>query len=107
MNSNDKLRLAGHRTELTQLQDAELPERIRDVGGATRFAFEEFLHGKIRNRFTRKAYLHAVKRLSDWCAERQIDLVPITLADVGRYLDSMVVSMPTRKLHLAALRRFF
>ena len=65
------------------------------------------MHGKIRNRFTRKAYLHAVKRFSNWCAERQLDLVRIAPADVGRYLDSMTVSTPTRKLHLAALRRFF
>jgi hypothetical protein len=48
-------------TELMERQDAELPALIRDAGTAARFAFEEFLHGKIRNRFTRKAYLHAVK----------------------------------------------
>ena len=107
MQSESKLRLAGDSTELTQSADAELPELIRDAGGAARFAFEEFLPGKIRNRFTRKAYLHAVKRFSEWCAGRQIDLVRITPADVGRYLDSMTVSTPTRKLHLAALRRFF
>jgi len=107
MHSEDKLRLTGHCTELIQTQEAELPELIRDAGGAARFAFEEFLHGKIRNRFTRKAYLHAVKRFSKWCDGRQLDLVRITPADVGRYLDSMTVSTPTRKLHLAALRRFF
>jgi site-specific recombinase XerD len=107
MLSQSKLRVGGHSTELTKTQDTDLPELIRDAGAAARFAFEEFLHGKIRNRFTRKAYLHAVKRFSDWCVERQIDLVRITPADVGRYLDSMTVSTPTRKLHLAALRRFF
>jgi integrase/recombinase XerD len=107
MQSESKLRLAGDSTELTQSADGELPELIRDAGGAARFAFEEFIHGQIRNPFTRKAYLHAVRRFSEWCAGRQIDLVRITPADVGRYLDSMTVSTPTRKLHLAALRRFF
>ncbi len=107
MPTEDKLRLTGHCTELIQTQDAELPELIRDAGGAARFAFEEFIHGQIRNPFTRKAYLHAVNRFSEWCAGRNLDLVRITPADVGRYLDSMTVSTPTRKLHLAALRRFF
>ncbi len=107
MQSDDKLRLSSHSTELIGPQDAELPELIRDAGGAARFAFEEFIHGQIRNPFTRKAYLHAVRRFSEWCAGRQLDLVRITTADVGRYLDSMTVSTPTRKLHLAALRRFF
>jgi site-specific recombinase XerD len=107
MQTEDELRLTCHSTELMRCQDAELPVLIRDAGGAARFAFEEFLHGKIRNRFTRKAYLHAVRRFSEWCAGRQLDLVRISPADVGRYLDSMTVSTPTRKLHLAALRRFF
>ena len=107
MQSESKLRLTGDSAELTQTQDAEMPELIRDAGGAARFAFEEFIHGQIRNPFTRKAYLHAVKRFSQWCTCRQLDLVRIAPADVGRYLDSMTVSTPTRKLHLAALRRFF
>ncbi len=106
MSVEDALRLNGPNTELAG-QDAELPTLIRNAGVAARFAFEEFLHGKIRNRFTRKAYLHAVKRFSVWCAERQLNLVRVAPADVGRYLDSMMVSTPTRKLHLAALRRFF
>ena len=107
MEIEDKVQLTDHCTELMRCQDAELPVLIRDAGGAARFAFEEFLHGKIRNRFTRKAYLHAVRRFSEWCAGRQLDLVRISPADVGRYLDSMTVSTPTRKLHLAALRRLF
>ena len=95
MQIQNKLRLGGHPTELPQTQDVELPELIRDAGGAARFTFEEFLHGKIRNRFIRKAYLHAVKRFSEWCAGRQLELVRINPADVGRYSDSMAVSTPT------------
>ena len=91
----DKLRLTGHCTDLVQTQEVELPVLIREAGGAARFAFEEFIHGQIRNPFARKAYLHAVRRLSEWCGVRQLDLVRITPADVGRYLDSMTGSMPT------------
>ena len=58
-----------------------MPELIRDAGGAARFAFEEFIHGQIRNPFTRKAYLHAVRRFSEWCAGRRLDLVRITPAE--------------------------
>ena len=65
MEIEDKLPLTGHCTELMQCQDAELPELIRDAGGAARFAFEEFIHGQIRNPYTRKAYLHAVRRFSE------------------------------------------
>lgn len=81
MQIQNKARLGGHPTELTQTQDVELPELIRDAGGAARFTFEEFLHG--------------VKRFSEWCAGRQLELVRINPADVGRYSDSMAVSTPT------------
>jgi site-specific recombinase XerD len=84
-----------------------LPALIRDAGGAARFAFEEFFHGQIRNPSTRKAYLHSIRLFSDWCMTRELDLVRVTPADVGRFLDGLPVSLPTRKLHLAALRRFF
>jgi len=85
----------------------DLPVLIRDAGNAARFAFEEFFQGQIRNPFTRKAYLHVVRSFSEWCVSRRLELVRVTPADVGRYLDSLPVAAPTRKLHLAALRRFF
>lgn len=88
-------------------ETAELPALIRDAGGAARFAFEEFFHGQIRNPSTRKAYLHTIRLFSDWCGARGLELVRVTPADVGRFLDLLPVTLPTRKLHLAALRRFF
>lgn len=91
----------------TTCDPAALPPLIRDAGGAARFAFEEFFHGQIRNPSTRKAYLHTIGLFSDWCAARGLELVHVTPADVGRFLDSLPVALPTRKLHLAALRRFF
>jgi integrase/recombinase XerD len=84
-----------------------LPVLITEVGPAARFAYEEFFFGRIRNPHTRKAYQHAVHQFSDWCQQHGLELVRVTPADVGRYLDSLSVSTPTRKLHLAGLRRFF
>jgi site-specific recombinase XerD len=36
-----------------------------------------------------------------------LDLIRVTPADVAKFLDGLPVALPTRKLHLAALRRFF
>ena len=91
----------------TGLKSSELPDLIRHAGDGARFAFEEFLFGRIRNPYTRKAYLHAIRRFSDWCRLHERELAQITPGEVGRYLDGLPVSLPTRKLHLAALRRFF
>jgi integrase/recombinase XerD len=98
------------RGDLPAIVDAgttELPAILNDGGPAARFAFEEFLHGTIRNAGTRKSYLHAVRTFSEACSARGLDLHRVTPADVARHLDSLSVSPPTRKLHLAALRRFF
>ena len=88
-------------------RDVQIPAVIRNAGGAAWFAFEEFFEGQIRNPYTRKAYLHSVRMFSEWCQGRELDLVRVTPADVGRFLDSLAVALPTKKLHLAALRRFF
>jgi site-specific recombinase XerD len=84
-----------------------VPELVREAGAAARFAFDEFFHGRIRNTHTRKAYLHALRLFSAWCNVQQIELVQVMPGHVGRYLDALDVGVPTRKLHLAALRRFF
>lgn len=92
----------------TTIGDMErTPALIREAGGAARFAFEEFFYGQVRNPYTRKAYLHAVQQFSRWCDAHGLSLTRLAPADVGRYLDSLPVATPTRKLHLAALRRFF
>jgi hypothetical protein len=84
-----------------------LPALVEQAGPAARFAFEEFFYGRIRNPYTRRAYLHAVRKFSAWCSLRGLELPRVTPADVRRQLDSLPVALPTRKLHLAALRRFF
>ncbi len=94
-------------TELVRQETKEVPAWIAQAGDAARFAFEEFFYGRIRNPHTRKAYLHALRVFSKWCTNQGIDLVQVTPGQVGRYLDSLTVAVPTRKLHLSALRRFF
>jgi integrase/recombinase XerD len=56
---------------------------------------------------TRKAYLHAVRSFLHWIEEQQVELVRITPGLVGGYFDRLPGSVPTKKLHLAAIRAFF
>jgi len=49
-------------------------------------------------------YLHALRVFSDWCQERGIELVHVMPGHVGRYLSALDVAVPTRKVHLSALR---
>jgi integrase/recombinase XerD len=93
--------------EVAQRMTAELPAWVEQAGGASKFAFEEFLYGQVRNPFTRRAYLRAVRVFSRWSQARGLELVRVTPADVAQHLDSLPLAPPTRKLHLAALRRFF
>jgi site-specific recombinase XerD len=83
------------------------PAAIERSGAAARFAWDEFFSAQVRNPHTRAAYLRAVRRFLDWCSGCGIELARVTPGMVGRYLDEHPGSIPTRKLHLAAVRRFF
>lgn len=84
-----------------------LPSLISDSGASARFVWEEFFSASIRNRHTRVAYLRAVEKFLAWCMERELALHQIAPAHVGNYLDSHRGAIPTKKLDLAALRKFF
>ncbi len=85
----------------------DLPSVVASAGSGARFAYEEFVYGKLRNPSTRKNYKHAVKRFLSFCERRQRELTQIMPRDVGEYLDQMPFSAATKKLHLAGLRHFF
>ena len=86
----------------------ECPAMVERAGSAAKFAWEEFVYGRLRNAGTRRAYLHAVRRFLDWCSVQQIDLVHVAPAHVGRYMDQQTHYQPaTKKLHLSGLRHFF
>lgn len=84
-----------------------LPAAIIAAGPAAGFAWDEFFGGVVRNRHTRAAYLHAVRRFLHWTESASTPLERITPGMVGAYFDEHPGSLPTRKLHLSALRAFF
>jgi site-specific recombinase XerD len=81
------------------------PALIAQAGSAPTNAWHDFF-GTIQNAYTRKAYEHAVRRFLNWLPS-QFGPEQIRPAMVGRYIAAHVGSIPTRKLHLAALRSFF
>ncbi|HEX4131483.1 MAG TPA: site-specific integrase [Pirellulales bacterium] len=85
----------------------DLPAAIRSAGPAAGFAWEEFFLGKIRNRYTRTAYLRAVRRFLQWTSRIEPELARITPGMVGQYFDELPLSVPSKKLHLSAIRTFF
>lgn len=90
-----------------QVVSLPAPNLISECGPAATFAWEEFFVGRLRNSYTRRAYLHAVRRFLAWCEESRIDLPQITPGLVGRYFDGLLDSTPSKKLYLAAIRAFF
>jgi integrase/recombinase XerD len=84
-----------------------VPEVVLSTGTAGRFAWEEFFSAQLRNPRTRKAYRHAVMRFLNWLEPSGVGLAQVTPGMVGQYFDRHSGSIPTRKLHLAALRSFF
>lgn len=95
------------------LDTTEPPAIVADAGANARYAYAEFFGDEINNDYTRKAYRHAVHRFLAWCDRQGLDLVRIPPGTVGQYIrtlttaDDKPASKPTRKLHLAAIRKFF
>ena len=85
------------------------PAIVTSAGGGAEFAWDEFFKGQIANAHTRKNYAHAVRHFLAWCdhPDRQIPLIRITPGHVGDYLAGLPLATPTKKLRLAALRKFF
>lgn len=95
---------------------AELPDIVMDAGANARFAFEEFFSG-LDSEHTVRAYRHAVRRFLAWCHIRPLRLAEILPGHVSEYIKGLQrldveqgvsesASKPTKKLHLAAIRRF-
>jgi hypothetical protein len=85
----------------------ELPQLITQAGGGACFAWDEWFSAEIRNPHTRRAYGHAARQFLAWCEAHKLELRLITPGCVSASYDQLHVSIPTRKLHLAALRGFF
>lgn len=87
--------------------DSSAPALIKDAGSAARFAWEEFIYGKIRNPHTRASYERAIRKFLRHCALIDRELATISPRDVGTYLDGLDYAPATKKLHLSAIRHFF
>ncbi|QEG01531.1 Tyrosine recombinase XerC [Stieleria maiorica] len=85
----------------------ETPALVDESGPAARFAWEEFVYGRIRNPHTRKAYGQAVRQFLRYCERLGRDLSTVTPRDVSTYLDHLDYATSTKKLHLSGLRHFF
>jgi integrase/recombinase XerD len=83
------------------------PKSIAALGAGAEFAWDEFFAGTLRNRHTRRAYARAVTHFLSWLDAGNLSLNKTTPGTVGTYLDLIPVSVPSKKLTLAALRRFF
>ena len=83
------------------------PAIVKAAGRPAEFAWEEFFQAEIANAHTRKNYIHAVKVFLAWCQERDLQLIRVTPGDVGAYFQELPSAVPTKKLHLVALRKFF
>ncbi len=86
-----------------------LPSSITAAGENASRRFIEFFTANIRNRNTRIAYAHAVRRFFDWCEGHHIPLDKIEPILVAAYIEEMGQSLdvPSVKQHLAAIRGLF
>ena len=80
---------------------------VKAAGRSAEFAWEEFFQAELANAHTRKNYLYVVQKFLAWVEGRGLELVRITPGDVGAYIQGLELGVPTKKLRLAALRRFF
>jgi site-specific recombinase XerD len=89
---------------------ASMPAILCRSGKNAELAAQEFFFGTIRNEYTRRAYLHAVKLFLAWAEKHgRSELVNIAPWDVGQYFGELAktTSSATRNQHLSALRHFF
>jgi integrase/recombinase XerD len=89
------------------VQSGSPPAIIADAGPNARFAWDEFFQGEIANAHTRKNYEHAVRKFLAWTEAKDVKLIDITPGLIGQYFQGLTIAIPTKKLHLAALRKFF
>jgi integrase/recombinase XerD len=87
--------------------DIILPRLIAEAGAAAALVWDEFFRASLRNPHTRTAYSRAVSKLLRWLEKFGVSLAQVTPGMIGGYFDELEGSVPTKKLALAAIRRFF
>lgn len=96
-----------HESNLPTRQGSPLPQVIDAAGEQARRSFIEFFIADIENDNTRQAYARAVRTFFQWCGAKQLELSEIAPAHVAVYFKQHGGSKPTKKQHLAAIRRLF
>jgi site-specific recombinase XerD len=84
-----------------------VPAIIAAAGEKTSEHFLEFFAATIRNKNTREAYMQAVAQFCRWCEGHELRLHTIRPLHVSAYIESMPLTAPSVKQHLAALRGLF
>lgn len=107
MTGVDQKNILVPRAALLSHQHADVPNLVAVAGPNARFAWDEFFRGMLRNRHTRAAYLTAVRQFLAWLEPAGVPLNKISPGMIGAYMDQHSGSLPTKKLHLSALRNFF
>ena len=117
--TSSRLPLAPRRTD--GREQHEVPAIVRFAGNNARFAYDEFFAGE-ENSHTERAYRHAVHRFLQHCESLGVALTEVTPGIVSEHLKRLQAeiktrrdeperfkpaSKPTRKLHLAGIRKFF
>lgn len=86
-----------------------IPALFGTAGERAAYRFIEFFIATIHNPNTRLAYYRAVCRFAQWCEQHRIELLHLNPVLIAKYVHELgqVVSPPTVKQHLAAIRMLF
>jgi len=95
-------------TEIVLVKDEiEVPALVLEGGSSAKFAWEEFIYGEISNAHTRRAYGKALSDLLKAAEESGLSLTRISPKFIRNHFEKMPGSVPTKKLRLSAVKRFF
>ena len=85
----------------------EAPALVSLAGDNARYAWEEFIFGEISNVHTRRAYSKAISDLLKDAEKSKLTFAQISPKFIRKHFDKMKVSVPTKKLRLSGIKRFF
>ena len=88
-------------------EEIAVPVLVLNGGSNAKFAWEEFIYGEISNAHTRRAYGKAVSDLLKAADAAELSLAQVSPKFIRNHFDKMVGSVPTKKLRLSAVKRFF
>ena len=85
----------------------DVPRLVLDGGSSAKFAWEEFIYGEISNAHTRRAYGKAISDLLKAADAAGLTLAKVSPKFIRNHFEKMSGSIPTKKLRLSAVKRFF